>query len=90
MHSVFLIGPNQKMKVMLAHPMTTGRNLDQILRAPDSMRLPGVHEAAAPVKGKQAENVIITGSVSDEDAKKLFPEGWKAPKPYLRIVKQPG
>ena len=88
-HSVFLIGPNQKMKVMLAHPMTTGRNLDQILRAPDSMQLPAVHEAAAPVKGKQAQNVVITGSVSDEDAKKLFPQAWKASKPDLRITTQP-
>ena len=75
---------------MLTYPMTTGRNFDEILRVLDSMQLTQAHKVATPVNWKQGEDVIIAGSVSDEDAKKIWPEGWKAPKPYLRIVKQPG
>ncbi len=88
--SVFVIGPDKKIKLMMTYPMTTGRNFDEILRALDSMQLTAAHKVATPVNWKQGEDVIIAGSVTDEDAKKLFPAGWKAPKPYLRIVKQPG
>jgi alkyl hydroperoxide reductase subunit AhpC len=88
--SVFVIGPDKKIKLMMTYPMTTGRNFDEILRAVDSMQLTAKHRVATPVNWKQGEDVIIAGSVSDDDAKKLFPAGWKAPKPYLRIVKQPG
>ncbi|HKX41224.1 MAG TPA: peroxiredoxin [Burkholderiaceae bacterium] len=88
--SVFIIGPDKKIKLMLTYPMTTGRNFDEILRVLDSMQMTAKHKVATPVNWKQGDDVIIAGSVSDEDAKKLFPEGWKAPKPYLRIVKQPG
>lgn len=88
--SVFIIGPDKKIKLMLTYPMTTGRNFDEILRVLDSMQLTAKHKVATPVNWKQGEDVIIAGSVSDEDAKKLFPAGWNAPKPYLRVVKQPG
>jgi thioredoxin-dependent peroxiredoxin len=87
--SVFMIGPDKKIKLMLTYPMTTGRNFDEILRVLDSMQMTAKHKVATPVNWKPGDDVIIAGSVSDEDAKKLFPEGWKAPKPYLRIVKQP-
>lgn len=87
--SVFVIGPDKKIKLMMTYPMTTGRNFDEILRALDSMQLTLKHKVATPVNWKQGEDVIIAGSVNDEDAKKLFPDGWKAPKPYLRIVKHP-
>ena len=88
--SVFIIGPDKRIKLMLTYPMTTGRNFDEILRVLDSMQLTAAHKVATPVNWKNGEDVIIAGSVSDDDAKKLFPEGWKAPKPYLRVVKQPG
>ena len=88
--SVFIVGPDKKIKLMLTYPMTTGRNFDEILRVLDSMQLTQAHKVATPVNWKQGEDVIIAGSVSDDDAKKIWPEGWKAPKPYLRIVKQPG
>jgi thioredoxin-dependent peroxiredoxin len=88
--SVFLIGPDKRIKMMLTYPMTTGRNFDEILRALDSIQLTQQHKVATPANWKQGDDVIIAGSVNDEDAKKLFPQGWKAPKPYLRIVKQPG
>jgi thioredoxin-dependent peroxiredoxin len=88
--SVFVIGPDKKIKLMMTYPMTTGRNFDEILRALDSMQLTAKYKVATPVNWKQGEDVIIAGSVSDDEAKKLFPDGWKAPKPYLRIVKQPG
>ena len=88
--SVFVIGPDKKIKLMLTYPMTTGRNFDEILRVLDSMQLTAAHKVATPVNWKQGEDVIIAGSVSDEDAKKLFPAGWKTLKPYLRVVKQPG
>jgi thioredoxin-dependent peroxiredoxin len=87
--SVFIVGPDKKIKLMLTYPMTTGRNFDEILRALDSIQLTAKHKVATPANWKQGEDVIIAGSVSDEDAKKIYPAGWKAPKPYLRIVKQP-
>ena len=87
--SVFIVGPDKKIKLMITYPMTTGRNFDEILRVLDSMQMTAKHKVATPVNWKPGDDVIIAGSVSDDDAKKLFPEGWKAPKPYLRIVKQP-
>jgi alkyl hydroperoxide reductase subunit AhpC len=87
--SVFVIGPDKKIKLMMTYPMTTGRNFDEILRVLDSMQMTAKHKVATPVNWKKGEDVIIAGSVSDDDAKTLFPQGWKAPKPYLRIVKQP-
>jgi alkyl hydroperoxide reductase subunit AhpC len=87
--SVFIVGPDKKIKLMLTYPMTTGRNFDEILRVLDSMQLTAKHKVATPVNWKDGDDVIIAGSVSDDDAKNLFPGGWKAPKPYLRIVKQP-
>jgi len=87
--SVFIIGPDKKIKLMLTYPMTTGRNFDEILRVLDSMQLTAKHKVATPVNWKNGDDVIIAGSVSDDDAKTLFPGGWKSPKPYLRVVKQP-
>ena len=87
--SVFVIGPDKKIKLMLTYPMTTGRNFDEILRVLDSMQMTAKHKVATPVNWKPGEDVIIAGSVSDDDAMKMFPEGWKAPRPYLRIVRQP-
>ena len=87
--SVFVVGPDKRIKLMMTYPMTTGRNFDEILRALDSMQLTAKHKVATPVNWKQGEDVIIAGSVSDEDAKALFPSGWKTVKPYLRIVGQP-
>jgi alkyl hydroperoxide reductase subunit AhpC len=87
--TVFMIGPDKKIKLMLSYPMSTGRNFDEILRVLDSMQLTAKHKVATPVNWKQGDDVIILPSVSDEDAKKAYPAGWKAPKPYLRIVKQP-
>ena len=88
--SVFIIGPDKKIKLMMTDPMTTGRNFDEILRVLDSMQLTSKYKVATPVNWKNGQDVIIAGSVSDQDAQALFPEGWHAPKPYLRIVKQPG
>ncbi len=87
--SVFVVGPDKKIKLMLTYPMTTGRNFDEILRVLDSMQLTAKHKVATPVNWKHGDDVIIAGSVSDDDAKKIYPNGWKSPKPYLRIVKQP-
>jgi alkyl hydroperoxide reductase subunit AhpC len=87
--TVFIIGPDKKIKLMLFYPMTTGRNFDEILRVIDSMQLTSRHKVATPANWKQGQDVIIAGSVSDDDAKKLFPQGWKAPRPYLRITQQP-
>ena len=87
--SVFIVGPDKKIKLMMTYPMTTGRNFDEILRVLDSMQLTSKHKVATPVNWKQGEDVIIAGSVSDDDARKLFPQGWKAVKPYLRVVPQP-
>jgi alkyl hydroperoxide reductase subunit AhpC len=87
--NVYVIGPDKKLKLILVYPMTTGRNFDEVLRVIDSMQLTAKHKVATPVNWKQGEDVIIAGSVSDEDAKKTYPQGWKAPKPYIRIVPQP-
>jgi alkyl hydroperoxide reductase subunit AhpC len=87
--NVFVIGPDKKIKLVLVYPMSTGRNFDEVLRVIDSLQLTAKHSVATPVNWKQGEDVIIGGSVSDEDAKKKFPQGWKAPKPYIRIVPQP-
>ncbi len=87
--NVFVIGPDKKFKLILIYPMTTGRNFDEVLRVVDSMQLTAKHKVATPVNWKQGEDVIIAGSVNDEDAKKIYPNGWKAPRPYLRIVPQP-
>jgi alkyl hydroperoxide reductase subunit AhpC len=87
--NVFVIGPDKKIKLVLVYPMTTGRNFDEVLRVIDSLQLTANHKVATPVNWKQGEEVIIAGSVSDEDAKKTYPSGWKAPKPYIRIVPQP-
>ncbi|MFZ6798386.1 peroxiredoxin [Undibacterium sp. Di24W] len=87
--SVFIIGPDKKIKLMLTYPMTTGRNFDEILRVLDSMQLTSKHKVATPVNWKNGDDVIIVPSVSDEEAKALFAEGWKALKPYLRLTKQP-
>jgi len=88
--TVFIIGPDKRIKLMLTYPMTTGRNFDEVLRVIDSMQMTARHKVATPVNWKQGDDVIIAGSVSDEDAKAMFPGGWKAPKPYLRITAQPG
>ena len=87
--SVFIIGPDKKIKLMLTYPMTTGRNFDEILRVLDSMQLTAKHRVATPADWKQGEDVIIAGSVSDDEAKTIYPGGWKSPKPYIRIVAQP-
>ena len=87
--SVFVIGPDKKIKLMMTYPMTTGRNFDEILRALDSMQLTAKFKVATPVNWRNGEDVIIAGSVSDDDAKKIYPDGWKTVKPYLRVVKQP-
>jgi alkyl hydroperoxide reductase subunit AhpC len=87
--NVFVIGPDKKVKLILVYPMTTGRNFDEVLRVIDSLQLTAKHKVATPVNWKQGEEVIIAGSVSDEDAKKIYPQGWKAPRPYIRIVPQP-
>ena len=87
--NVFVIGPDKKVKLVIVYPMTTGRNFDEVLRVIDSLQLTAKHKVATPVNWKQGEDVIIAGSVSDDDAKKVYPQGWKAPRPYLRIVPQP-
>jgi alkyl hydroperoxide reductase subunit AhpC len=87
--NVFVIGPDKKIKLMIAYPMTTGRNFDEVLRVLDSLQLTAKHKVATPVNWKQGDDVIIAGSVSDDDAKKTYPNGWKSPRPYIRIVPQP-
>jgi alkyl hydroperoxide reductase subunit AhpC len=87
--SVFIIGPDKKVKAMLTYPMSTGRNFDEVLRLLDSCQLTGKHNVATPVNWRPGEDVIIPPSVSDEQAKAKFPDGWKTLKPYLRVVKQP-
>ena len=87
--NVYVIGPDKKIKLVISYPMSTGRNFDEVLRVIDSMQLTAKHKVATPVNWKNGEDVIILGSVNDEDAKNMYPQGWKAPKPYLRIVPQP-
>ncbi|MEI9996529.1 MAG: peroxiredoxin [Rhizomicrobium sp.] len=87
--NVFIIGPDKKIKLILVYPMTVGRNFDEVLRVIDSLQLGARHKVATPANWKPGDDVIIAGSVNDEDAKKAYPGGWKAPKPYLRIVPQP-
>jgi len=87
--TVYVIGPDKGIKAMISYPMTTGRNFDEILRVIDSAQLTAKHKVATPVNWKRGEDVIIAGSVSDEDAKKAYPQGWKSPKPYIRIVPEP-
>ncbi len=87
--NVFVIGPDKKIKLLIVYPMTTGRNFDEVLRVIDSLQLTAKHKVSTPVNWKSGEDVIIAGSVSDEEAKKAYPQGWKAPRPYLRIVQQP-
>ena len=88
--TVYVIGPDKKIKLLLAYPMTTGRNFDEILRVIDSMQLTAKYRVATPVNWQNGDNVIIAGSVSNEEAKTIYPDGWQEPKPYLRIVPQPG
>jgi thioredoxin-dependent peroxiredoxin len=87
--NVFVIGPDKKIKLIIAYPMTTGRNFDEVLRVLDSLQLTARYKVATPVNWKHGDDVIIAGSVSDEEAKKAYPQGWKAPRPYIRIVPQP-
>src|SRR2546423_2804891 len=87
--NVFVIGPDKKIKLLLVYPMTTGRNFDEVLRVIDSLQLTAKHKVATPVNWKQGDDVIIAGSVSDDEARKTYPEGWKSPRPYIRIVPQP-
>jgi thioredoxin-dependent peroxiredoxin len=87
--NVFVVGPDKKIKLILVYPMTTGRNFDEVLRVLDSLQLTAAHKVSTPVNWRQGEDVIIAGSVSDEEARELFGE-WQAPKPYIRIVPQPG
>jgi alkyl hydroperoxide reductase subunit AhpC len=87
--NVFVIGPDKKVKLILVYPMTTGRNFDEVLRVIDSLQLTATHKVATPVNWQQGEDVIIAGSVSDDEAKQTYPQGWKAPRPYIRIVPQP-
>src|SRR5579859_5501545 len=87
--NVFVIGPDKRIKLILVYPMTTGRNFDEVLRVIDSLQLTAKHKVSTPVNWKSGEDVIIVGSVSDEEAKKMYPAGWKTPRPYMRIVPQP-
>jgi alkyl hydroperoxide reductase subunit AhpC len=87
--TVFVVGPDKKIKLMLSYPMSTGRNFDEVLRVIDSMQLTARHKVATPVNWRQGEDVIILPSVSEEEARQRYPEGWKAPRPYLRIVPSP-
>jgi thioredoxin-dependent peroxiredoxin len=87
--NVFVVGPDKKIKLILVYPMTTGRNFDEVLRVIDSLQLTAEHKVATPVNWQQGDDVIIAGSVSDDDARKTYPEGWESPRPYIRIVPQP-
>ena len=87
--NVFVIGPDKKVKLVLVYPMTTGRNFDEVLRVIDSLQLTANHKVATPVNWQQGDDVIIAGSVSDDEAKETYPDGWDSPKPYIRIVPQP-
>ena len=87
--TVFVIGPDKRIKLMLSYPMSTGRNFDEVVRVLDSIQLTAKHKVSTPANWKPGEDVIISGSVSDEEAKRVYPDGWRAPRPYLRIVSQP-
>ena len=87
--NVFVIGPDKKVKLILVYPMTTGRNFDEVLRVIDSLQLTAKHKVSTPVNWKQGDDVIIAGSVSNEQAAEIWPDGWEEPKPYIRIVAQP-
>jgi thioredoxin-dependent peroxiredoxin len=87
--NVIVVGPDKKVKLVLVYPMTTGRNFDEVLRVIDSLQLTAKHRVATPANWQQGDDVIIAGSVTDDEAKKIYPTGWKAPRPYLRIVPQP-
>jgi alkyl hydroperoxide reductase subunit AhpC len=87
--NVFVIGPDKKVKLILVYPMTTGRNFDEVLRVIDSLQLTANHKVATPAQWKNGDDVIIAGSVSDDEAKEIYPDGWESPRPYIRIVKQP-
>jgi alkyl hydroperoxide reductase subunit AhpC len=87
--NVFVIGPDKTIKLILVYPMTTGRNFDEVIRVIDSLQLTAQHRVATPANWKQGENVIIAGSVSDDEAREIYPEGWESPKPYIRIVPSP-
>ena len=87
--NVFVIGPDKKVKLILVYPMSTGRNFDEVLRVVDSLQLTAKHRVSTPANWKQGEDVILGGAISDDEAKKLYPQGWKSPKPYIRIVPQP-
>jgi alkyl hydroperoxide reductase subunit AhpC len=87
--NVFVIGPDKKIKLILVYPMTTGRNFDEVLRVIDSLQLTAEHKVATPAQWQQGDDVIIAGSVSDDAAKEIYPDGWESPKPYIRIVPQP-
>ena len=88
--NVYIVGPDKKIKLILVYPMTTGRNFDEVIRVLDSLQLTAKHKVATPVNWKNGENVIIAGSVSNDEAKQTYPQGWDSPKPYIRIVPQPG
>jgi alkyl hydroperoxide reductase subunit AhpC len=87
--NVFIVGPDKKIKLIIVYPMTTGRNFDEVLRVIDSLQLNAKHRVATPVNWKPGDEVILTAAITDEEAKKLYPEGWKTPRPYMRIVPQP-
>jgi alkyl hydroperoxide reductase subunit AhpC len=87
--NVFVIGPDKKIKLILVYPMTTGRNFDEVLRVIDSLQLTAQHKVATPAQWTAGDDVIIAGSVNNEQAKEIYPEGWEEPKPYIRIVPQP-
>ena len=89
MRNVFVIGPDKKVKLVLVYPMTTGRNFDEVLRVVDSLQLTANHKVATPVNWKDGDDVVIAGSVSDDEAREKYPDGWESPKPYIRIVPQP-
>ena len=88
--NVFVIGPDKKIKLILMYPMTTGRNFDEVLRVLDSLQMTAKHRVATPANWQPGDDVIIAGSVSDDEAKKIYPNGWKSPRPYMRIVPSPG
>jgi alkyl hydroperoxide reductase subunit AhpC len=87
--NVFVVGPDKKVKLILVYPMTTGRNFDEVLRVIDSLQLTAKHKVATPAQWQQGEDVIISGSVSDDEARETYPDGWESPRPYIRIVPQP-